>query len=139
MKRFRLGFVLFAALSAGVMYAGGTITKFSLEPGYNKVIVRWEVQDESGVKGYEVQRGLNERDFSKIGYVQAKKPPQSPQKYEYVDKSVFKYANASSRTFYYRIKVQMLSGAFHYSSVQNVTPTVSSARQTWGMIKAMFR
>jgi len=128
-----------AVVCAGLVYADGTITKLSLEPGYNKVTVRWEVQDESGVKAYEVQRGLSERDFSKLSSVNVKKPPRTPQKYEYVDKSVFKFANSSSRTFYYRIKVLKLDGSFRYSQVQSVTPTVSSARQTWGMIKAMFR
>ena len=139
MSRVRFGFLLLAVFCSSLIYAGGTITRFALEPGYNKVTVRWEVQNESDVKGYEVQRGLSERDFSKIGYMDAKKPRQALQKYEYVDKSVFKYANSGSRTFYYRIKVLKLDGSFQYSKVQSVTPTVSSARQTWGMIKAMFR
>ena len=126
-------------LSAVIVFAGVQIKKFALEPGYNKVTVRWEVESESDIKGYEIQRGLNERDFSKIGFVDFKQPTGAVNKYEYVDQTVFKQQNLSGRTYYYRLKVTKNDGSFEYSQVENVTPTISSARQTWGSIKAMFR
>ena len=123
---------------AFVTYAGGKITKFELQPGYNKVTLIWEVENEVGVKGYEVQRGLNNKDFSRLDFVKAKATSEPIKKYVYVDKTVFK-PGSGSRTFYYRLKIVNQDGSYSYSKVMSVTPTVSSARQTWGMIKAMFR
>ncbi|RMD96111.1 MAG: hypothetical protein D6814_12010 [Calditrichaeota bacterium] len=122
----------------GLVFASGKIKKFDLTPGYNKVILKWEVENEQGVKGYEIQRGMNDHNFNKVDFVKAQQTSQSIKKYEYIDKTVFKLSN-SSRTFYYRLKIQNQDGTFSYSKVEHVTPTVSSARQTWGMIKAMFR
>ena len=126
-------------LSVAIVFSGVQITKFSLEPGYNQVTVRWEVQGEADVKGYEVQRGLNERDFSKVAFVDFKQSVGTTNRYEYIDQSVFKQQNANGRTYYYRLKVTRNNGSFEYSKAENVTPTISSARQTWGSIKAMFR
>lgn len=138
--RKRIGFSTVCMLLGVVafLYADTLIKKFSLEPGYNKVTVRWDVDNETGVKGYEVQRGLTETDFSKLTFIDAKTPAQPTQSYEYEDKTVFK-TTVASRTFYYRLKIVDADGSFNYSKVESVTPTVSSARQTWGSIKAMFR
>jgi hypothetical protein len=130
---------LFFFFSVTMLFAGFEIKKFTLEPGYNKVTVRWEVQDETNIKGYEIQRGLNERDFSRIGFVAYKQPLGAVNKYEYIDQTVFKQQSQSGRTYYYRLKITKDDGSFEYSKVENVTPTISSARQTWGSIKAMFR
>ncbi|MFQ5628207.1 MAG: hypothetical protein ACE5I1_05555 [bacterium] len=129
----------FLLLSATLVFAGLQVNKFTLEPGYNKVTVRWEVQGEANLRGYEIQRGLNERDFSKIGFVDYKQASGSINKYEYVDQTVFKQQSQTGRTYYYRLKITKKDGSFEYSKVENVTPTISSARQTWGSIKAMFR
>ena len=133
------------SLAIGIMllswiwaHAGGKITKFNLEPGFNRVIIKWEVQNETGVKGYEIQRSFNNNDFSKLDFVKAKNTTEPIKKYRYVDKTVFK-TSTGGRTFFYRLKIVNQDGSFSYSKVEHVTPTVSSARQTWGMIKAMFR
>lgn len=129
--------VLFASVT--MLYAGVDIKKFSLEPGYNRVTVKWEVAGEDDVKGYEVQRGLNDRDFSKIAFIDYKQSNGPVNKYQYIDQTVFKQQNQTGRTYYYRLKIVKKDGSFEYSQVESVTPTISSARQTWGSIKAMFR
>lgn len=88
---------------------------------YNQVTVRWEVQGEADVKGYEVQRGLNERDFSKVAFVDFKQSVGTTNRYEYIDQSVFKQQNANGRTYYYRLKVTRNNGSFEYSKAENVT------------------
>ena len=134
-----MGISLFILISAAFFaFAGGKITKFELQPGYNKVTLIWEVENERGVEGYEVQRGLNNKDFSKLAFVKAKSTNEPLKKYVYIDKTVFK-PGTGSRTFYYRLKIMNEDKTYTYSKVMSVTPTVSSARQTWGMIKAMFR
>lgn len=125
-------------LTFAIAYAGAGIKNFSLEPGFNRVTVKWEAENEIDVKGYEVQRGVNEHDFTKLAFVDAKDEALPVKKYEYVDNTVFK-TNSNGRTFYYRLKITNNDGSFNYSKPEHVTPTISSARQTWGMIKAMFR
>jgi hypothetical protein len=68
--------------------------------------------------------------------VEAKGSAQGRTEYAYEDDSVFKTAG---RTYYYRLKIVDQDGRFTYSPIITVSPTISSARQTWGSIKAMFR
>jgi hypothetical protein len=57
--------------------------------------------------------------------------------YTYQDRSVFK---PNDRIFYYRLKIVDRDNTFtYYSEIVTVSPTISSVRQTWGSIKAMFR
>lgn len=137
LKRILLTFPLLA-LVISLAYADADIDKFSLEPGLNKVTVIWESKNEIDVRGYEVQRGLTKTDFSRIGFVRAKEDPEPLKKYEYVDNTVFKSTN-NGRTYFYRLKIMNTNGSFKYSKIEEVSPTISSARQTWGSIKAMFR
>lgn len=130
--------LIFAFLTVTLAYADANLKRFVLEPGHNRVAIKWEVEDESGVKGYEIQRGMNDHDFSKLAFVEAKKNGQPLNKYEYIDKSVFK-STTGGRTFFYRLKIVNTDGSFIFSKSEHVTPTISGARQTWGMIKAMFR
>ncbi len=120
------------------LFAGGKITKFTLEPGFNRVVVKWEVENETGVEKYVVQRSFDNNNFSNLADVEPKKTNERIKKYQYVDKTVFK-VSAGGRTFFYRLKIVNKDKSVTYSKVEHVTPTVSSARQTWGMIKAMFR
>ena len=140
---FRWFILLFGALSCvffigAPAFAGGTVSKFSLHPGYNKVTLKWEIQGEKDVKTYEIQRGLTSSTFLKVGQVPAQQKSSLLKKYEYVDKSVFKSAN-NGRSYYYRLKIINVNGSHSFSKVEHVSPTISSARQTWGSIKALFR
>ena len=136
----RLNLILLLACSlTSLLFADAIIKKFDANPGFNKVTVLWETSAESTVKGYELQRAFTENHFSKLTYVSAKRDNQALHKYKYEDISVFKTTVAGARTFYYRLKIEKVNGGFEYSKVQKVTPTISSARQTWGSIKAMFR
>lgn len=128
----------FLAMVISLAYADADIDKFALEPGLNKVTVIWESKNEIDVRGYEVQRGLSKTDFSRIGFVRAKETTEALKKYEYVDNTVFKSTN-NGRTYFYRLKIMNHDGSFKYSKIEEVSPTISSARQTWGSIKAMFR
>ncbi|MCA9733531.1 MAG: hypothetical protein H6696_02560 [Deferribacteres bacterium] len=132
-------FLVCLALASGLLFADSILKRFDVNPGYNKVTVIWETAEETGIKGYELQRGLTETSFSRLTYMDCKNDNQSSHKYEYEDMSVFKTSTAGARTYYYRIKIEKTDGSFELSAVEKVVPTVSSARQTWGSIKAMFR
>jgi hypothetical protein len=133
--------ILFATLLLGINFliAGAIILDFHGEPGYNKVTLKWTTQNEINLKGFEVQRGIDnksDKDFNVIGFVEATSEKKDKKEYTFEDKSVFKQIE---RTFYYRLKIIDEDGSFSYSKDIAVTPTISSARQTWGSIKAMFR
>jgi hypothetical protein len=128
--------VLVLLLGVNFILAGTIILDFRGEPGYNKVMLKWTTQNEINLKGFEVERGFNESDFRKIGFVKASDERKDKKEYTYEDKTVFK---ASMREFYYRLKIVDNNGTTSYSKYIKVSATVSSARQTWGSIKAMFR
>ena len=121
-----------------VLLANDVIQKFIVDPGFNRVTLKWECNDENGVREYEIQRGISQQAFDKLTSIARKTDAQQDNKYSYVDHTVFK-STTSSRTFYYRIKVIKEDQSFQFSQVERVSPTISSARQTWGSIKAMFR
>lgn len=125
-------------LGFSVVFAGAVISEFRGEPGYNKVVLTWVAESEQDLKGYEIERSFSkDKDFQKVGFVQAKSQPGRTE-YKYEDDSVFKTSN--DRTFYYRLKLVNNDGTSSYfKMVISVTPTISSARHTWGSIKAMFR
>lgn len=132
-------YVLLSFLSViNLLFAGAIVTDFHGQPGYNQVTLKWTTQNEIDLKGYEVQRSLDSTDenFKEIDFVEASDEEKDKKEYSYEDKSVFK---SSSRTFYYRLKIVDNDEKHSYSKTISVTPTVSSARQTWGSIKAMFR
>lgn len=134
---FQLGLCLFVC--ANLVLAGTIIVKFDGQPGFNQVTLKWTTQNEINLKGFEIQRSFDtsaKKKFTKVDFIQASDVPKSKKEYTYEDKSVFKQLE---RTFYYRLKIVDKDDSFVYSKVISVTPTISSARQTWGSIKAMFR
>lgn len=118
--------------------AGSIITSFTGEPGYNRVELKWVVTAESGLKGYYVLRSLDDTSFDKVStMIPAGKTDESTeQTYHYVDTSVFKQ---TGRTFYYKLQIVNKDGSTSEYGHLVISPQISSARETWGSIKAMFR
>ncbi|MDZ7289910.1 MAG: hypothetical protein ONB42_08235 [candidate division KSB1 bacterium] len=127
--------------SLSLVFAGAVITEFRGEPGFNKVTLKWVTESETNLKGFDIQRALadQEQEFekNKIAFVEAKGTGFGKTEYVYEDNTVFK---SLGRTYYYRLKIVDKNGqSTAYSQVVSVSPTISSTRQTWGSIKAMFR
>jgi hypothetical protein len=126
--------------SLTIALAGAIVTGFRGEPGFNKVTLKWTAEGENNLKVFEIQRALlnqdQELEKNKIAQVDAKGSALTRTEYSYEDNSVFK---TTGRTYYYRLKIVDQDGRFTYSPIITVSPTISSARQTWGSIKAMFR
>jgi hypothetical protein len=136
-----------AALGAGYLLAyftlalgGAIILNFQASAGFNQVTLKWTTENEQNLKGFEVERSFDsssESNYKKLAFVAASSEQKNRKEYTYQDNTVFK---ALERSYYYRLKIVDNDGtASIYSKVLTVTPTVSSARQTWGSIKAMFR
>jgi len=130
-----IGFLFFYSMST-VVFAGAVITEFKGEKGLNKVTLKWKSKAETNLKGYEIERSLDEVSWAQIGFVKVQEMTGAENSYSYVDRSVFK---SVTRTFSYRLKILDNDGSFSYSRTVTVTPQISSARFTWGSIKAMFR
>lgn len=133
-----IGGAIIFSLSA--VFAGAIVTGFRGDPGFNKVTLKWNSEGENNLKGFEIQRAIvnqdQELEKNKIAMLDAKGSAPNRTEYVYEDNSVFK---TTGRTYYYRLKIIDQDGRFTYSPIITVSPTISSARQTWGSIKAMFR
>lgn len=133
-RLFTAGFIL--VLSASLVVAGAIVSEFRGEPARNKVTLKWTAEAEVNLKAFEIERGLDERTFEKIATVEAKGNPTAKIDYSYEDNTVFK---TTARVYYYRLKIIDRDESYTYSNTIHVNPTISSARATWGSIKAMFR
>jgi len=118
-------------------WAGSIVKDFRGEPGYNKVTLRWKSESESNLKGFEIERSFDRNVWAKVGFVEARGIAIGSTEYTFEDRSVFK---PNDRTFHYRLKIVDRDNTFTYfGEIITVSASISSARQTWGSIKAMFR
>ncbi len=129
-------FVIILFSFSALVFAGAVITDFQGEPGLNRVDLKWIVTAESAVKGYTVMRSMDGLHFDKVAFVKTK-TGSGEKTYDYIDKSVFK---PNGRSFYYKLQiVNQDDSTSEYDKQVVVSPQISSARHTWGSIKAMFR
>jgi len=120
--------LLYSVVSFSVQY----ISDFKIGFMVDKVYLKWKSTLEESVKEYVVERSFDNVSFSSIGAVKSKG---NYSEYIFIDKNIFKIA---SRTFYYRLKITSEDGSSKFSKVLQISPRVSSAKQTWGSIKAIF-
>jgi hypothetical protein len=130
--------IIFALLALGsLLHAGAIISTFQGEAGYNQVELKWIVAAENNLKGYQVLRSLDSRDYEALVTIGVKDKGEGERSYSYIDKSVFKQTN---HEFYYKLRLVNEDGTYtDFDKVLRLSPQISSARQTWGSIKAMFR
>ena len=99
------------------------------------ISIRWNTSDESGVVRFDVMRRPGTAgDFSLVGSVEQLKGNNSS--YEFVDKSAFKSTGGL-----YQYKVRIINGQIPApeTEIVPVAHLTSTAKSTWGSIKAMFR
>ena len=99
------------------------------------ITLRWISEDETGVLHYEIERKVgNAEDFMPLDQVALRG---NHSNYTYVDNSAF--LRTTETVYQYRIKIQFVDGTSMFYGPISVIPNISSVRQTWGSIKAMFR
>ncbi len=99
------------------------------------IVVRWSTIDETDVQRFDVERRAGTTgDFTVIVSIDQLKGNNST--YEYVDKSVFKISSGI-----YQYKIRIINGQNPSPETDPVTVShvSSTAKRTWGSIKAMFR
>ena len=100
------------------------------------IVVQWRTVSEASVARFEIERASGtEGNFLLVGAVAARHVDNSS--YEFVDRQVFKYAGG---IYQYKVIVIMDDGKrLGTPFVTTVSHLSSTARRTWGSIKAMFR
>ena len=126
--------IISVALLTGTLFGGSILRDFIGYPFDNGIMLEWDSGVEVDLSEYQVERSAPGGTYSYIGEVV---PLGSENHYSYYDGTVF--AKIASRTYNYRIKIVDTNESFSYSPVISVSPTLSSARETWGSIKALFR
>lgn len=128
--------IISVALLSGTIFGGSILKNFTGYPFDNGIMLEWDSGVEVNLSEYQIERSAPGGTYTYIGKVN---PLGSESHYSYYDQTVF--AKIASRTYNYRIKIIDADAdkTFSYSSVISVSPTLSSARETWGSIKALFR
>lgn len=99
------------------------------------IVIRWNTVDETGVQKFEILRrsGMT-GDFIVIGTIDQLRGNNSS--YEFVDKSVFK---TTGGLYQYKVRIVNGQNPAPETEIVSVSHVSSTAKRTWGSIKAMFR
>lgn len=90
------------------------LSLFSYEIVNKCVDLIWHTATESNNYGFEIQRGNDNHNFNRIGFIAGRGTTQNPQIYEFTDQ----VSNAA--TYYYRLKQLDNNGEFHFSQTIEV-------------------
>ncbi len=88
------------------------ILSFTAQKNNRDVRLQWEISDEINMKGYEIQKSLNNTNFESIGFVNAVNSLKN-QSYSFNDRNAF----ATSSNVQYRLKQVDGDGSIKYSRV----------------------
>jgi len=123
---------MLVAVFTAVSFSNQVVSDFKIGFMIDKVYLKWKSTIEDSVSEYVIERSFDNLVFTAIGKMEKKG---NYSEYLFIDKNIFK---SSTRTFYYRVKVVESSGLFTFTDILQLTPRISSAKQTWGSIKAIF-
>jgi len=131
----KVGFIgITILLFSAILIAGQVIVEGpTASNAGDNIIIRWKTGDESGVSEFQIWRSGGQGSFMQVGTVS---PKGNNSSYEFEDRSVFK---TESSVYNYRIAVVFNDNTRSLSSTITVSHLSSTARRTWGSIKAMFR
>ena len=100
------------------MYVGPQLpvelTSFTASSDGNEVLLKWNTASEVNNHGFEIQRSIDNNDFSTIGFVQGHGTTTEQQNYSFADK------NLSDGKYFYRLKQMNFNGSFAYSDVVKI-------------------
>lgn len=125
---------LLILLVAGVVYAATELQYFTGKNESDSILLEWKTGTEENLNRFEIERSASEpNSYVNIGSVTA---IGSNSYYYFRDNTT---AMSSSPIYYYRLKIIDNNGNYIYSQTITVTHVISSVRDTWGSIKAIFR
>lgn len=80
--------------------------------GENSALLRWETSEESNNAGFEIEMGLDARNFVKVGFVDGHGDSKSLQQYKY------SIPDLSGGKYYFRLKQLDYDGKYEYSQIR---------------------
>ncbi len=87
------------------------LISFSVSVSGSNIELNWQTATETNNSGFEIERSLDNLNFSEIGFVPGSGTTTEPMNYNYSDNSV------GSGKYYYRLKQVDYDGSFDYSNV----------------------
>ncbi len=126
---------LLIMLVAGVVYAATELQYFTGKNESDSILLEWKTGTEDNLNRFEIERSASEpNNYVNIGSIMA---IGSNSYYYYRDNT--SAHNNPAPVYYYRLKIVDNNGNYVYSQTITVTHVISSVRDTWGSIKAIFR
>jgi hypothetical protein len=120
--------------TAGVIYSTTVLQYFTARDESDAILLEWKTGVEDNLARFDIERSAsNTNNFVNIGHITAI----GNNSYYYYRDEVGALNNPS--IYYYRLKLVDNSGNYVYSNTITVTHIISSVRDTWGSIKAIFR
>lgn len=127
--------VVIAVLAASTVLAIVIKDRPTAQSNGSDVAIRWTTVDESGVQRFDILRRSGwSGDFLVIGTVDQLRGGSST--YEFIDKSAFK---GSGGLYQYKVRIVNGQSPAPETEIVSVSHVSSTAKRTWGSIKAMFR
>jgi hypothetical protein len=121
-------------LLSGLLWAATELQYFTAKNESDAILLEWKTGVEDNLNRFEIERSASEpNNFMHIGTVTA---IGSNSYYYFRDESA---ASPTSPIYFYRLKLVDNNGGHVYSQTITVTHVISSVRDTWGSIKAIFR
>lgn len=90
------------------------LTGFSASVKDNNIMLSWTTATEQNNKGFEIERSIDNKTFSSVGFVPGSGTTTINRKYSYIDPV------SASGNYYYRLKQIDMDGSFTYSPVINI-------------------
>ncbi len=132
-KSYKIYIILILLCSAGVIYASTVLQYFTARDESDAILLEWKTGVEDNLNHFEIERSAsNTNNFINIGHITA-----IGNNSYYYFRDEMNLGNPS--IYYYRLKLIDNSGGYVYSNTITVTHIISSVRDTWGSIKAIFR
>ena len=94
------------------------LTSFSAEVSQGAVVLSWKTATETNNSGFEVQRSIDGKSFTKVAFIKGHGSAVKENSYSFSDKV------SSGGVFYYRLKQIDFNGSYKYSSVVQATSMV---------------
>lgn len=125
---------LLIIFAAGLLYAATELQFFTGKNESDTILLEWKTGTEDNLNRFEIERSASEpNNYVNIGSVTAI----GNNSYYYFRDNAAR--QSSSPIYYYRLKIVDNNGNYVYSQTITVTHVISSVRDTWGSIKAIFR
>ncbi len=128
--------IVLVALVTGLLYAATDLQYFTGKNETDSILLEWKTGFEDNLNRFEVERSASEpNSFVNVGTITAI----GNNSYYYFRDETDVTNPAAVPIYYYRLKIVDNNGNHVYSQTITVTHVISSVRDTWGSIKAIFR